>query len=207
MEHFNVADVAIGSHVNLVVNYCIYSLIQSIGPGSCSEGQKSQRHCCRTRKDWRHGVQRPDTASTQLKGSGTTTSVFSDVDFILKRFLQVLSEKRRKLHETWHRVIKMYERESPEQYVDLKKLWLSYQNRKREVVGQYEAVKNAQNVTVDSIPLPSGDMSGTGKIKVQLQVNVVSWPHPRFFSMYTLFAKIPQDEWSTERVLLQNFCC
>ena len=76
--------------------------------------------------------------------------------------VQVLSEKRRKLHETWHRVIKMYERESPEQYVDLKKLWHSYQNRKREVVAQYEAVKNAQNVTVDSIPLPSGDMSGTG---------------------------------------------
>ena len=66
------------------------------------------------------------------------------------------------MHETWHRVIKMYERESPEQYVDLKKLWHSYQNRKREVVSQYEAVKNAQNVTVDSIPLPSGDMSGTG---------------------------------------------
>ena len=83
----------------------------------------------------------------------------------------------------------MYERESPEQYVDLKKLWLSYQNRKREVVGQYEAVKNAQNVTVDSIPLPTGDMSGTGKIKVQVQVNVqVSWSHPRLFSMYTLFA-------------------
>ena len=69
------------------------------------------------------------------------------------------------MHETWHRVIKMYERESPEQYVDLKKLWHSYQNRKREVVSQYEAVKNAQNVTVDSIPLPSGDMSGTGDHK------------------------------------------
>ena len=79
---------------------------------------------------------------------------------------QVLSEKRRKLHETWHRVIKMYERESPEQYVDLKKLWHSYQNRKREVVAQFEAVKNAQNVTVDSIPLPSGDISGTGKYTI-----------------------------------------
>ena len=67
------------------------------------------------------------------------------------------------MHETWHRVIKMYEKEAPEQYVDLKKLWHSYQNRKREVVAQYEAVKNAQNVTVDSIPLPSGDVSGTGK--------------------------------------------
>ena len=70
------------------------------------------------------------------------------------------------MHETWHRVIKMYERESPEQYVDLKKLWHSYQNRKREVVAQFEAVKNAQNVTVDSIPLPSGDISGTGKYTI-----------------------------------------
>ena len=57
----------------------------------------------------------------------------------------------------------MFEKENPEQYVELKKLWLSYQNRKREVVAQFEAVKNAQNVTVDSIPLPSGDLSGTGK--------------------------------------------
>ena len=84
---------------------------------------------------------------------------------------QVLSEKRRKLHETWHRVIKMYERESPEQYVDLKKLWHSYQNRKREVVAQYEAVKNAQNVTVDSIPLPSGDMSGTGDFELRSPIS------------------------------------
>ena len=71
----------------------------------------------------------------------------------------------------------MYERESPEQYVDLKKLWHSYQNRKREVVAQFEAVKNAQNVTVDSIPLPSGDMSGTGKYtyKVHSLARMSAW--------------------------------
>ncbi len=61
---------------------------------------------------------------------------------------KVLKEKRRKLHETWHRVIKMYEREDPEQYVELKRLWHSYQNRKQEVVQQFEAVKNAENVSV-----------------------------------------------------------
>jgi hypothetical protein len=69
---------------------------------------------------------------------------------------QVLTEKRRKLIETWHRVIKMYEKDDVEQYVELKKLWHSYQGRKQEVVQQFEAVRNALNVSVDTIPLPSG---------------------------------------------------
>ena len=70
---------------------------------------------------------------------------------------KVLKDKRRKLHETWARVIKMYEKDNVEQYVDLKRLWHSYQNRKYEVIQQYEAVKNAQNVRVEEIPLPSMD--------------------------------------------------
>ena len=68
---------------------------------------------------------------------------------------KVLRDKRRKLHETWQRVIKMYEREDVEQYVELKRLWHSYQNRKHEVVTHFESVRNAQNVSVDEIPLPA----------------------------------------------------
>jgi len=73
---------------------------------------------------------------------------------------KVLRDKRRKLIETWQRVMHLYEREDYEQYIDLKKVWHSYQARKNEVVQAYDAVKNAQNVQVDDIPLPSmGDGS------------------------------------------------
>lgn len=83
---------------------------------------------------------------------------------------KVLRDKRRKLIETWQRVMHLYEKEDYEQYVDLKKVWHSYQARKNEVVQAYDAVKNAQNVQVDDIPLPSmgegdggfGILSGIG---------------------------------------------
>jgi len=70
---------------------------------------------------------------------------------------KVMGEKRRKLAETWDRVIKIYEKENPEQYADLKKLWMNYQGRKIEVVKYYESVKSAQEVDVDDIPMPSFD--------------------------------------------------
>jgi hypothetical protein len=38
-----------------------------------------------------------------------------------------MAEKRRKLKETWDRVISMYEKDAPEQWEDLKKLWMNYQ--------------------------------------------------------------------------------
>jgi WW domain-binding protein 11 len=72
---------------------------------------------------------------------------------------KVLRDKRRKLHETWQRwvschfvqlfwfsnaskefamhlsrVMIMYEKEDVEQYVELKKIWHNYQNRKTEIV-------------------------------------------------------------------------
>ena len=68
-------------------------------------------------------------------------------------------EKRRKLAETWDRVIKMYEKDQPEQFADLKKLWQNYQARKIEVVKYYESVISAQDVDVDAIPLPSAESS------------------------------------------------
>lgn len=78
---------------------------------------------------------------------------------------KVLRDKRRKLVETWQRVMQLYEKEDYEQYVDLKKVWHSYQARKNEVVQAYDAVKNAQNVQIDDIPLPcmgDGNAGGFG---------------------------------------------
>lgn len=70
---------------------------------------------------------------------------------------KVMYEKRRKLAETWDRVIKMFEKDQPDQFADLKKLWNNYQARKIEVVKYYESVISAQDVDVDAIPLPSAD--------------------------------------------------
>jgi len=73
---------------------------------------------------------------------------------------KVMYEKRRKLAETWDRVIKLYEKDAPEQWADLKKLWTNYQGRKIEVVKYYESVISAQDVEVDSIPLPNTSSAG-----------------------------------------------
>jgi len=75
---------------------------------------------------------------------------------------KVLYEKRRKLAETWDRVIKLYEKDAPEQWADLKKLWTNYQGRKIEVVKYYESVIQAQDVEVDSIPLPNASNASMG---------------------------------------------
>lgn len=74
---------------------------------------------------------------------------------------KVLRDKRRKLVETWNRVMHLYERENVEQFVDLKKLWHNYLGRKKEVMAHFDAVKNAQNVSIDDIPLP--DLPGSNK--------------------------------------------
>ena len=51
-------------------------------------------------------------------------------------------------------MIKIYEKENPDQYTELKKLWMNYQGRKIEVVKYYESVMSAQvlnNLSNDAI--------------------------------------------------------
>jgi len=68
---------------------------------------------------------------------------------------KVMSEKRRKLMETWDRVFKMYEKEAPEQYEEVKKHWTAYQIRKMDVIRYYESVMAAKDVQIEAIPLPN----------------------------------------------------
>ena len=49
----------------------------------------------------------------------------------------------------------MYEKEDVDQHLDLKKMWSNYLKRKEEVMDHYEAVKTAQNIDIDDIPLPN----------------------------------------------------
>ena len=57
-----------------------------------------------------------------------------------------------------------YEKEDVEQYVELKRLWHSYQNRKAEVMQHFESVRNAENVQVEEIPLPTAGADAAGTL-------------------------------------------
>ncbi|CAH1638817.1 unnamed protein product [Spodoptera littoralis] len=68
---------------------------------------------------------------------------------------KVLKEKRKKLRETFDRVLKMYDKDDPEKWVDLKRQEMEYEKRKAHLISYYESVKHAQSVQVDDIPLPT----------------------------------------------------
>lgn len=68
---------------------------------------------------------------------------------------KVLKEKRKKLRETFDRVLKMYDKDDPEKWVDLKRQEMEYEKRRAHLISYYESVKHAQSVQVDDIPLPS----------------------------------------------------
>ncbi|KAM6957074.1 WW domain-binding protein 11 [Aplochiton taeniatus] len=67
---------------------------------------------------------------------------------------KVLRDKRKKLRETFERIVRLYERENPETYKDLRKLELDYETKRGQLSLYFDSVKNAELVEVDSIPLP-----------------------------------------------------
>ncbi|XP_061893222.1 WW domain-binding protein 11 [Entelurus aequoreus] len=67
---------------------------------------------------------------------------------------KVLRDKRKKLRETFERIVRLYERENPETYKDLRKLELDYESKRGQLALYFDSVKNAESVEVDSIPLP-----------------------------------------------------
>ncbi|CAL8283750.1 unnamed protein product [Boreogadus saida] len=67
---------------------------------------------------------------------------------------KVLRDKRKKLRETFERIVHLYERENPDTYKDLRKLELDYETKRGQLSLYFDSVKNAEAVEVDSIPLP-----------------------------------------------------
>ncbi|XP_064425380.1 WW domain-binding protein 11 [Latimeria chalumnae] len=67
---------------------------------------------------------------------------------------KVLKDKRKKLRETFERILRLYEKENPEIYKELRKLELEYEQKRSQLCQYFDAVKNAQHVEVESIPLP-----------------------------------------------------
>uniref|UniRef100_A0A0V0GAD7 Putative ww domain-binding protein 11 n=1 Tax=Triatoma dimidiata TaxID=72491 RepID=A0A0V0GAD7_TRIDM len=72
---------------------------------------------------------------------------------------KVLKDKRRKLRETLDRVLKMYIKEDPEKWEELKRAEAEYEKRRVTMATYSEAVRHAQQVQVDEIPLPISQLN------------------------------------------------
>lgn len=67
---------------------------------------------------------------------------------------KVLKDKRKKLKETFDRVMKVYHQEEPEHWAELKRREVEYEKKRLKKEQYYESVKHAQSVQIDEIPLP-----------------------------------------------------
>lgn len=67
---------------------------------------------------------------------------------------KVLKDKRKKLRDTLDRVMKMYVKDDPDKWEELKRAEADYEKRRFTMSTYYEAVRHAQQVQVDDIPLP-----------------------------------------------------
>ncbi|XP_017028672.1 WW domain-binding protein 11 [Drosophila kikkawai] len=68
---------------------------------------------------------------------------------------KVLRDKRKKLKETFDRVMRLYHNDEPEHWADLKRKEVEYEKKRLKKQQYYESVKHAQSVQVDEIPLPA----------------------------------------------------
>lgn len=67
---------------------------------------------------------------------------------------KVLKDKRKKLKETFDRVMRVYHQEEPEHWAELKRREVEYEKKRLKKEQYYESVKHAQSVQIDEIPLP-----------------------------------------------------
>ncbi|KAK3579230.1 hypothetical protein CHS0354_033300 [Potamilus streckersoni] len=74
---------------------------------------------------------------------------------------KVLKDKRKKLHETFLRVLRLYEKENPDYAKELKKANTEYEKKRLQLQLYFEQVKNAERVQLDQIPLPEIPVDNT----------------------------------------------
>ncbi|CAG7726704.1 unnamed protein product [Allacma fusca] len=70
---------------------------------------------------------------------------------------KVLKDKRKKLRETLERVMKLYQKEDPTLWNELKAVEGDYERRRFQRIQYFEAVKQAESISVEDIPLPSNN--------------------------------------------------
>ncbi|KAL2746666.1 WW domain-binding protein 11 isoform X1 [Vespula maculifrons] len=93
---------------------------------------------------------------------------------------KVLKDKRKKLKETLDRVLKMYAKDDQEKWIELKEQLIQYERRRIDLVSYFEAVRHAQQVQVDEIPLPStaNDISRMYPGSLTSQIPLPDMPQP-----------------------------
>ncbi|KYN33797.1 WW domain-binding protein 11 [Trachymyrmex septentrionalis] len=93
---------------------------------------------------------------------------------------KVLKDKRKKLKETLDRVLKMYAKDDQEKWAELKEQLIQYERRRIDLVSYFEAVRHAQQVQVDEIPLPSAvnDISRIYPGSLTSQIPLPDMPQP-----------------------------
>uniref|UniRef100_A0A6M2DNR6 Putative ww domain-binding protein 11 n=1 Tax=Xenopsylla cheopis TaxID=163159 RepID=A0A6M2DNR6_XENCH len=101
---------------------------------------------------------------------------------------KVLKEKRKKLKETLDRVLKLYDKDDPDQWAELKRREIDYERRRNKLVAHYEAVKHAQSVQVDEIPLPA--LQIPDNIPTMYSIPAFQIPE-NMAAMYSIPAQIP----------------
>ncbi|XP_011198501.2 WW domain-binding protein 11 [Bactrocera dorsalis] len=81
---------------------------------------------------------------------------------------KVLRDKRKKLKETFDRVMRLYHNDEPEHWAELKRKEVEYEKKRLKKQQYYESVKHAQSVQIDEIPLPAStqgsNASSTGAL-------------------------------------------
>ncbi|XP_028049953.1 WW domain-binding protein 11 isoform X2 [Monomorium pharaonis] len=115
---------------------------------------------------------------------------------------KVLKDKRKKLKETLDRVLKMYAKDDQEKWAELKDQLIQYERRRIDLVSYFEAVRHAQQVQVDEIPLPSAVNDITrlypGSLTSQIPLPDMPQPpahmyppHPHYISQHHAIMNIP----------------
>lgn len=81
---------------------------------------------------------------------GQSTPVYVDASLVLPEFNpvqmpqlneKVLRDKRKKLRETFERIVRLYERENPETYKELRKLEIEYETKRGQLSLYFDSVK------------------------------------------------------------------
>ncbi|XP_055371303.1 WW domain-binding protein 11 [Condylostylus longicornis] len=93
---------------------------------------------------------------------------------------KVLREKRKKLKETFDRVMRLYHNDDPELWADLKRKEVEYEKKRLKKQQYFESVKSAQSVQIDEIPLPQmttpGQQPGATPLPRVPPPNVLNFP-------------------------------
>lgn len=105
---------------------------------------------------------------------------------------KVLKEKRKKLKETFDRVMRLLHEEEPEVWSEMKRKEVDYEKRKYKRVQYFESVRHAEQVSIEDIPLPSS----TNEKPIPATMPKISMPPPLLLTNLppqTALLKKPDD--------------